>query len=68
MPKFGIKTVLFGYFGGRILKKYCHISNQHPQICQIATFPKETKMPKFGTKNALFGYSWGRILKNYCHI
>ena len=25
---------LFGYFWARILKSYCHIRNQHPQICQ----------------------------------
>ena len=25
MPKFGTKTALFGYFGVRFLKNYCHI-------------------------------------------
>ena len=39
--KFGIKNVLFGYFGARISKNYCHIWNQSLE---------------FGTKNALFGY------------
>ena len=34
MPKFGIKNALFGYFSARILKNYCYIWNQHPQICQ----------------------------------
>ena len=56
MPKFGTKNTLFRYFWARILKSYCHISNQHPEICQIAKFPEKTKITKFGTKNALFGY------------
>ena len=44
MPKFGTKNALFGYFWPKMLylgnfgqefkKKYCHIWNQHPQICQ----------------------------------
>ena len=55
-------------FGLEFKKNYCHISNQHPQICQIAKFCEETKLPKFGTKNALFRYFWDRILKNCCHI
>ena len=25
MPKFGTKNALFGYFGARVLKNYCHI-------------------------------------------
>ena len=43
-------------FGLEFKKNYCNISNQHPQICQIAKFCEKTKMPKFGTKNALFGF------------
>ena len=48
------KIPLFGYFWAGILKNYCHIWNQHPQICQLAKFREKTKMPKFGTKNVLF--------------
>ena len=46
------KSALFGYFWARILKNYCHIGNQHPQISLIANFREKTKMPKFGNKNA----------------
>ena len=54
---FLIKIALFGCFRARIfLKNYCHIWNQHPQICIFAKFCEKTKMPKFGTKNALFGF------------
>ena len=55
LPKFRTKNALFGGFWGRTLKNYCHIWNQHPQICQIAKFHEKTKMPKLGTKNALLG-------------
>ena len=51
-----------------ILKNYCHIWNQHPQIFLIAKFYQEKKMPKFATKYALFKYFWCRIIKNYIHI
>ena len=78
MPKFGIKSALFGYFWARILKNYCHISNQHLRMSVIAKFCEETKMPKGGTKNALLGIFdqeclfWvflGKNLKKvYCHI
>ena len=36
MPKIATKNALFGYFWARILKYYCHIWNQHPQICHSA--------------------------------
>ena len=68
MPKFGTKSTLFRYFGTRNLKNYCHISNQHLEICTFAKFHGKIKMPKFGTKSALLGYFWARSLKNYCHI
>ena len=68
MPKFGTNRVLFGYFWARILKNYCHILNQHPQIYIFAKFRKKIKMPKFGTKSALFRYFWARISKSYWHI
>ena len=67
--KFGPKNALFGYFwpkmsylgtfrqlGWNFWKKYCHIWNQHPQICLIAKIFEKMKMPKFGTSNALFRY------------
>ena len=78
MPKFGTKNDLLGIFdqecviwvflGKNVLKNYCHIWNQHPQICLFAKFHEKTKMPKFGTKNAWFMYFWARIWKQYCHI
>ena len=68
MPKFGTKNALFGYFWARILKSYCRIWNQHPEICIFAKFCEKVKMPKFGTKNALLGNSWARTLKNYSRI
>ena len=57
-----------GIFGLEFEKKYCHIWNQHPQICLIAKYHQIMKMTKFGTKSTLFGYFWARIFKNYCHI
>ena len=51
-----------------ILKNYCNILNQHPQICLIEKFYKEKNLPKFRTKYALFKYFWCRIIKNYIHI
>ena len=63
MPKFGTKSALFRYFWARILKNYCHSSNQHLRIRLIAKFCEKTKMPIFGNKNALFGCFWARIYK-----
>ena len=58
-----------GIFGQEFfLKNYCHIWNQHPQICPFAKFHGRTKMPKFGTKNAWFWYFWPGVWKEYCHI
>ena len=78
MPKFGTKNDLLGIFdqecviwvflGKNVLKNYCHIWNQHPQICLFAKFHEKTKMPKFWTKNAWFGYFGAGIWKQYCHI
>ena len=56
MPKFGTKSALLGCFWAIVLKKYCHISNQHLRISVIAKFCEETKRPKCKTKNALFVY------------
>ena len=58
------KLALFGYFWVKILTNYCHISNQHPQICQTAKFHKKSKLPKLLTKNAVIGYLWGKVFKN----
>ena len=55
------KNALFGYFQARFLKNHCHITNIHPQICQIVNFGKKIKMPKFGAKIALFGYFCAKI-------
>ena len=33
-PEIWDQNTLFGYFWAIILKNYCHICNQHPQICQ----------------------------------
>ena len=63
MSKFVTKNALFGYFWARILKNYCHVSNQHPQICLNAKFREKIKIPKSGTKNALFRYVWARAFK-----
>ena len=78
MPKFGTKNDLLGIFdqecviwvflGKNVLKDYCHIWNQHPQICLFAKFHEKEKISKSGTKNTLFWYFWARILKNYRHI
>ena len=58
----------WGYFCARILKNYCHISNQYPPICLMAIFFEKAKVTKFGTKNAVIADFWTRILKNYCDI
>ena len=46
-----------GTFGLEFEKNYCHIWNQHPQICLISKFRKKAKMAKVGTKNDLFHIS-----------
>ena len=48
------KNTLFGYFWARILKTYCHIWNQLPEICQFAKFCEKTVMSKSRTENSLF--------------
>ena len=64
----GLTIPCLEYFGGRLLKSYYHIWNQHPQIFLIAKFWKKTKIPKFLPKNTLLEYFWTLIFKNYCHI
>ena len=51
MPKFGNKNVLLGYSWPKILKSYCDILNQGPQICQNLKFFEITETLKFGTKD-----------------
>ena len=48
----------FGYFWDGILKKYCHIWNQHPHVFLKAKFSEKMKMLNFRYKNALFGCFW----------
>ena len=55
-------------FGLEFFKKYCHIWNQHRQMCLFGKLQEKTRMPKFGTKNTWFGYFGTRIWKQYCHI
>ena len=64
MSTFGTKNALFGYCLARILKRFCRIWNQDPQICQIAKFCEKAKLPIFRTTNALFWDFWARS----CHI
>ena len=59
MSKLATKNTLFEHFWASILKKYCQILNQHPQICLTVKFGKEKpRMSKFGTKN-VFLHTWG---------
>ena len=55
MPKFGTINVLLKYFWAWLSKNFCHISNQHPQICLFAKFHKKARMPKFEIKISYFG-------------
>ena len=57
-----------GIFETEFSKNYCHIWNQHHQICLTWKFCEKTKISKFGTKNTLSGYFWAKSFKNYCHI
>ena len=68
LSKMWTKNALLGYFRARVLKKFCHIWNQHPQVFLISKFCKKTKIPKFVPKNALFGYFWGGIFKSCSRI
>ena len=55
--KMGIFGV-FRYFWDRILKNYCHIWNQHPQICLIVEFLKKNqKCLNLGPKMSYLGIS-----------
>ena len=55
-------------FWSRILKNYCHMWNQHPQICVISKFLEKRKMTKFWTKNVFLKYFWGELFKTLCGI
>ena len=63
MPKFGPKIALFGYFWDKIIKSYCHIWNQHPQICQNLSFSicNFQSMKRPAELNSFF-------LKFFCYI
>ena len=68
MPKFGIKSALFGYFWGRILKNCCHTWNQHLQISIFKKLCEKKqqclnlglKMPYLGN----FGQNFEKLLSN----
>ena len=61
IPKFQTKSALFGFLRAGILKNFCHIWNQRPQICKFAKFGEEVKMLKFWTKSGLLGHVCARI-------
>ena len=71
--KFQKKNALFGYFSTKmsylrifvtkLSKYYCHIWNQHREICLFARIHEKTKIPKLETENTLFVHFWGRIVK-----
>ena len=46
-----------GFFGLEVSIKYCHISNQHYQMCLIEKFCEETKKSNFGTKMPYLSHS-----------
>ena len=52
---FDQECLICEFYCKNVLKNYSHISNQHPQICQVANFHEKTKLPKFPTKNVLLG-------------
>ena len=52
VTKFGTKSAVTADFWTRILKNYCDIINQHPQVCLFAKFHEKANMAKFGTKSA----------------
>ena len=47
--------VIWEFYCKNVIKNYCHIWNQHPQICQVPNFYEKIKWPKFATKNVLLG-------------
>ena len=55
MPKFGIKTVLFDYFWGRILKKYCRIQISTLKFVKLQHFPKKQKCLNLGPRMTYLG-------------
>ena len=68
MYKFRTQNALFRYFSARTLKNYCHIWNQHPQICIFANFAKKQKCLNLGPKMLYLGIFWVGSLNYYCHI
>ena len=56
------------YFWTGIWKYYCHVSNQHPQICLVAKFGSKIKILKFPTKNVLFEYFCTGTWENCYHV
>ena len=58
----------FGIFGLEVGKNYCHIWNQHPQICLVANFAKKKKSLNFGPKMCDSGIFGLEFEKKYCQI
>ena len=56
-------NLIFLFFLAKILKRYCDIWNQLPQICWIARLHEKTKKPKYGIENDLFGFFWTQQLQ-----
>ena len=49
-PKFGAKNTLFGYFGVRILRNYCHIEISTLKFVKLRNFRKKQKYLNFVKK------------------
>ena len=58
MSIYWTNSALFGYLWAEILKQYCHIWNQHPQVCQKWAFNSYTK---FWYKICFFLKVWGLL-------
>ena len=58
MPKFGIKSALFGYFWARIKKKLLPYLKSAPSIFLIVIFCEETKMPQLRTEVVAKLFGW----------
>ena len=63
IPKFRIKNVSFEYPWLRILKNYCHIRNQHPQIRQNCKIPWENENASIYDQKCLIWVFLGWNLK-----
>ena len=55
-------------FWAAILKKQCHIGNEHTRIFPIANFVRNQKCLNLEPKVPCLGIFLAKILKSYCHI